>query len=328
MSGTISHKGFWATLTRPITVLAPMLDVTDAAFRIHIARCGKPDVIYTEFVSVDGLCSRGRDNLLRLLHYTEIERPIVVQFFGKNPAHFEESARLAQELGFDGIDINMGCPDKSVCQGGGGAALIKTPDLAKEIVAATIQGAGPLPVAVKTRIGYSDVCLEEWTGHLLETNPAALIFHLRTKKEMSKVAAHWDLMHIPVTMAKGTGIRILGNGDVTSLDEVDRLTETTGVDGVMIGRGVFGNPWVFNRARRGVTPTLQEKFEAMKQHARIFEEVFPDGEKAFYTTRKHLMAYASGFPGAKELRVLLEGINSAADVAAAIDAFCRRHLVA
>ncbi|MBD3257786.1 tRNA-dihydrouridine synthase, partial [candidate division GN15 bacterium] len=302
MSRPVSKKGFWADLPRPFFILAPMADVTDAAFRIHITKCGKPDVLYTEFVSVDGLCSKGRDNLLRLLRYSEIERPIVAQFFGNKPNNFHTCAELANELGFDGIDINMGCPDKSVCKGGSGAGLIRNPELAKEIVDATIEGAGELPVAVKTRIGYNQIELEEWAGHLLETNPVALIFHMRTKKEMSKVPAHLDLLHVPVEMAKDKDILICANGDIDSLDHGYKIAEETGIDGIMMGRAVFGNPWVFNRERRGVVATLEEKFAAMLQHARIFEEVFPDGQKPFYVMRKHLMAYANGFPGAKELR--------------------------
>jgi tRNA-dihydrouridine synthase B len=237
----------------------------------------------------------------------------------------KSSARLAQELGFDGIDINMGCPDKSVCNGGSGAALINNPELAKEIIVASIEGAGDLPVAVKTRIGYATIQIEEWSQHLLETNPAAIIFHLRTKKELTRVPAHWELMHIPVEMARGTGVLILGNGDVKSLEDGDRLIAETGADGVMIGRGVMGNPWVFNRSRFGIVPTIEEKFDAMMQHARIFEQVFPNGEKGFYTLRKHMMAYPMGVRYAKELRKLLEAINSSEDVASAIATFKSRY---
>jgi nifR3 family TIM-barrel protein len=323
MSRPVSNKGFWAELPRPFFLLAPMADVTDAAFRIHLARCGKPDVTYTEFVSVDGLCSKGRENLMIHLRYTDAERPIVAQFFGNKPRNFHTCAQLAHELGFDGIDINMGCPDKSVCKGGSGAGLIRNPELAKEIIDATIEGAGPLPVAVKTRIGYNQITLEEWAGHLLETNPVAMIFHLRTKKELSKVPAHWDLMHIPVEMARDKDVLIVGNGDVESLDHGHELAEKTGVDGLMMGRAVFGNPWVFNRERRGVKATFDEMFAAMMQHAVLFEETFPEGEKAFYVMRKHLMAYANGFPGAKDLRRALEQINNSEDVAEAIESFKR-----
>ncbi len=302
-----------------------MLGITDPAFRLHIVACGKPDVMYTEFVSVDGLCSPGRDALLRLLRYEEVERPIIAQFFGKRPDHFKECAELAQQLGFDGIDINMGCPDKSVCNGGSGAALINDPELASEIIVASIEGAGNLPVAVKTRIGYTTIVIEEWARCLLETNPAAITFHLRTRKELTRVPAHWELMHIPVEMARDTGVMILGNGDVKSLEDADRLTAETGADGVMIGRGVMGNPWVFNRERIGVVPTMEEKFDAMMRHARIFEQVFPDGTKGFYTLRKHMMAYPVGVRYAKELRKLLEAINCSADVEQAIATFKSRY---
>ncbi len=323
MSKLVSKKGFWDKIDKPIMVLAPMSDVTDAASRKLIALCGKPDVTLTEFVSVDGLCSAGREPLIRNLRYDESERPIVAQFFGKKPEYFLECARLAIDLGFDGIDINMGCPDKAVCKGGAGAALIKTPTLAQDIVQATIEGAGDLPVSVKTRIGFSQVQIEEWTEALLASNPAASIFHRRTRKEMSKVPAHWELMHIPVEMAKGSGVLILGNGDVKSLAHADKLAEDTGVDGIMLGRAIFGNPWLFNRDKDINSVSREEMFEAMLRHARIFEETFGE-EKNFIVMRKHLMAYASGFPGAKEFRVSLENITCADDVAHAVDLFWER----
>ncbi len=324
MSTLKSKKGFWDKLDKPILALAPMADVTDAAFRQLITRHGKPDIFFTEFVAVDGLCSAGRKNLVKDLRYQENERPIVAQFFGDKPENFKQSAELAVELGFDGIDINMGCPVKVVCKTGSGASLINEPELAKEIVQATIEGAGELPVSVKTRIGFSKITIEEWAGHLLEACPAAIIFHLRTKKEMSKVPAHWEVMPLPVEMAKGTGVLILGNGDVRSRAHAEQLVEETGVDGVLMGRAVYGNPWLFNRERRIECISLNEKFEAMIEHAHLFVETFGE-ERKFIGMRKHLMAYASGFPGAKEFRMSLENINSTEDVEQAIEAFRESH---
>lgn len=324
MSPLKSKKGFWEKLPRPIMALAPMADVTDAAFRLLITRHGKPDVFFTEFVAVDGLCSQGRENLLKDLQYHDTERPIVAQFFGDKPEHFKESAKLAVELGFDGIDINMGCPVKVVCKTGSGASLINEPELAKEIVQATIEGAGGLPVSVKTRIGYSRITIEEWTEHLLAANPSAIIFHLRTRKEMSKVPAHWEVMHIPVEIAKGSGVLILGNGDVRSRQHAEQLAAESGIDGVLMGRAIYGNPWLFNRDRQPEDITLNEKFEAMIEHAHLFVETFK-GERSFIAMRKHLMAYASGFPGAKEFRMSLENIDSPEDVEQAIENFRKSH---
>jgi len=324
MSMLKSKKGFWDKLQKPIMALAPMADVTDAAFRLLITRHGKPDVFFTEFVAVDGLCSAGRKNLVRGMRFDESERPVVAQFFGDKPEHFKQSAELAIELGFDGIDINMGCPVKVVCKIGSGASLINEPGLAREIVQATIEGAGELPVSVKTRIGFSKITIEEWAENLLSAHPAAITFHLRTKTEMSKVPAHWEVMPIPVAMAKGTGTLILGNGDVRSREHAEQLVAETGVDGVLMGRAVYGNPWLFNRERRVEEISLNEKFEAMMEHAHLFVETFGD-ERNFIGMRKHLMAYASGFPGAKEFRMSLENINSPGDVEQAIEAFRKNH---
>ena len=194
-------SSFWNKITKPIFVQAPLANVTDVAFREIIAKYGRPDVFFTEFVSADGLCSKGREVLLRDLRYTENQRPIVAQFFGANPEHIKKCAELAVELGFDGVDINMGCPDKAVLKQGAGAALIKNPKLAAEIIEAAMEGArsassgqAGIPVSVKTRIGYNKIEIEEWVPMLLKTGIVALVLHLRTMKEMSKVPAHWEVL--------------------------------------------------------------------------------------------------------------------------------------
>lgn len=323
MSALKSGQGFWAGLKKPILALSPMDDVTDAAFRRLIARCGKPDVMITEFVSVDGLCSAGRERLLKDLRYDESERPIIAQLFGCDPELFRQSAELVASLGFDGIDINMGCPVKAVCNTGSGSSLLRKPQLAQEIIQATIDGAGRLPVSVKTRIGYDKLQTEEWSAALLQAEPAAITFHLRTKKEQSMVPAHWEEMPKIVNLAQGTGVLILGNGDIRTIEQAERVSVETGCDGVMMGRAIFGNPWLFNRQRRIEDITMDELLETMLAHCHLYEEVFGD-DKKFLMMRKHLMAYASGFSGAKELRMSLEKVFTAADVVAAVEAFRQR----
>ena len=311
------QRGFWGALKKPIWALAPMADVTDAAFRRIITKYGKPDIMWTEFVSCDGLCSPGREILLRDLWYTEGEHPIVAQFFGANPDNFYACARLARELGFDGIDINMGCPERNVVKQGAGAAHIQNPVLAKEIVQATQSGAGDLPVSVKTRIGFNAIALEEWLGHLFEMDLAAITLHARTKKEMSLVPAHWDVVARAVAMARALPEDqrplILGNGDVSNLTEAAERVEETGADGVMIGRGSFGNPWFFRPMGDTATKSLEERFRVMLEHIYLFEELFY-GKKNFDVMKKHYKAYEVGFEGAKELRVRLMEARTAGEV--------------
>ena len=308
--------GFWAKLQKPFFVLAPMADVTDTAFRQMIAkysrhgeRGGGPDVFWTEFVSADGLCSAGRDVLLRDFAYTEREHPIVAQIFSSNPENMRKTAELIASLGFDGIDINMGCPDKSIEKQGAGAAHIKDIKRAQEVIRATIAGAPHLPVSVKTRVGYNKENLDEWIGAILETKPAVITVHARTRKELSLVPANWDYVARAVKLAEGTGTLIIGNGDVESLADAQEKTRTTGAHGAMIGRAMFGKPWFFDRARDG-EPTLKEKFEIMIEHTHLFEKLLGD-IKNFSIMKKHYKAYVNGFDGAKELRVeLMEAKNA------------------
>jgi len=306
-------KNFWLKQKKPIFALAPMADVTDTAFRRIIAKYGKPDVMFTEFVSCDGLMSPGRERLLRDLEYTEGERPIVAQIFGAHPDNFRKTAALVRELGFDGIDINMGCPEKNIQKQGSCAALIKVPELAKEIILATKEGAGDLPVSVKTRIGYHRNEIETWLPALLSAEPAAITLHARTKKEMSDVPARWDVVARAVLIRNEleSETLILGNGDVKNLAEAETKVKETGVDGVMIGRGIFGNPWLFSE--RESEPTFEEKFRVILEHTFLFEELF-SGIKNFAIMKKHYKAYVEGFPGAKELRVKLMETNSAKEV--------------
>ncbi len=303
-------ESFWTKLNKPFFVLAPMADVTDPAYRRLIADYGAPDVTWTEFVSADGLYAtrerkgmKDEENpLVRDLLYTGAERPIVAQLFTSNPESMRYAANLARELGFDGIDINMGCPDKSIEKQGAGAAMIKTPELAREVYRAAASSG--LPVSVKTRIGYNTESVDEWLPAILAERPAALTVHLRTRKEMSKVPAHWDLMARAVAHRDqvSPNTLILGNGDVTSLDDARQKATETGADGIMLGRAIFGNPWVFTgRAVEDVSP--KEKLEALLQLARYFRELTP--AKHFHILKKHFKAFVVGWPGAPELRARL-----------------------
>lgn len=314
------NRGFWKTVKKPIFALAPMADVTDAAFRRLIAKYGKPDVMWTEFVSADGLFlgdRRAYELLCKDLVFSEAERPIVAQFFTAKPEMMEKSARLAEELGFDGIDINMGCPDRSIEKQGAGAALMKNPELAKEIIYAAKAGAGKLPVSIKTRLGYNESQLEGWLLQLLETEPAAVTIHARTRKEMSKVPAHWGEIAraVHIRNAHKSETLILGNGDVMTLEEAGLKAEETEADGIMLGKAIFGNPWLFN----GYSPTFKEKLEVMVEHTRLFEELLP--HKNFNIMKKHYRAYVTGFDGARELRVKLMGAKNGDETAAIVEKY-------
>lgn len=317
---------FWHTLKKPIMALAPMADVTDAAFRRIIAKYSKGQmpgllpveyVTWTEFVSADGLAlapEEGRKKLMLDLMYTEAERPIVAQFFSSHPQHMEKAATLARELGFDGVDINMGCPDKSIEKQGAGAAHIKDPGRAKEVIAAAKQGAGELPVSVKTRIGYNKDELDTWLPHVLSAQPAAVTVHARTRKEMSLVPAHWDRVKAAVDIRNSVApeVLILGNGDVKSIVDAQTKVAETGADGVMLGRAIFGNPWLFS----GTEPTLEEKLRVMVEHTKLYEELLP--EKSFAIMKKHYKAYVHGFEGAAELRGELMNAPDAQSVEAIV----------
>jgi nifR3 family TIM-barrel protein len=309
-------SGFWAKLKRPIMAMAPMANVTDAAFRRMFAELGKPDVFWTEFVSVEGLLSAGREKLLVDLWYDKSEHPIVAQIFGGKPEQFEKIGALIRGLGFDGIDINMGCPDRGVEKSGGGAALIKDPARAKEIIRAAKRGAGDLPVSVKTRLGYNKDESVKWLPALLEEGLAALTVHLRTRKEMSAVPAHWEIAPKIAALrnAISPGTVLIGNGDVPNTDEARQRAAETGFDGVMIGRGAFGNPWLFSGRR----PDIHERLERLIKHAELFEKLYksngPERLKSFDLMKKHFKAYVSGFDEAKDLRMKLMEAENAADV--------------
>lgn len=319
---------FWQELKKKnksgIMVLAPMADVTDPAFRSIIAKYGKPDVTWTEFVSADGLFLGGYDALIKDLSFTEEERPIVAQFFTSKPDMMEKAAELAVDLGFDGIDINMGCPDKSIEKQGAGAGLIKNPKLAQEIILAAKKGASKngknIPVSVKTRIGYNKNELETWLPAILETNPAVVTVHARTRKEMSLVPARWEhvkrAVEIRDSFVDSNGNKsetlIFGNGDVTDLVDAERKVMETGCDGVMLGRAIFGNPWLFNKQVKREDILIADRLRVMVEHTKLFEKLL--SHKSFAIMKKHYKAYVHGWDGAKELRMKLMEAKDANEI--------------
>jgi nifR3 family TIM-barrel protein len=317
--------GFWKTFKdridaggEKLVVLAPMADVTDVAFREMIRKYsrtgepgGGPDVFWTEFVSSDGLCSPGREVLLRDLEYGEGERPIVAQLFSSKPKNMYRTARLCRELGFDGIDINMGCPAKTITKQASGSAMIRFPKLSRKVIRAAQRGAWPLPVTVKTRIGYNEEEISSWVPNLLSCDIPVLTMHLRTRKELSKVPAHWELANRMKEEIKKRKLDTLyiANGDVKTLKEAQEKNQKYDIDGVMVGRGIFGSPWFFDKNRDPETISVKEKLEIMLEHTRFFLEKLGD-IKNFAIMKKHYKAYVNGFDGAKDLRIKLMDSHS------------------
>ena len=335
------QANFWQQLPTPFFAVAPMADVTDVAFRQMIAKysahtradgtVGGPDVMWTEFVSADGLTlapEEGRKKLMADLLYTEAERPIVAQLFTRHPEHMENIAKLCLELGFDGIDINMGCPAGAIIDQGCGSAMIKTPEIAIEVIRSAKRGAksdeGGIPVSVKTRLGYNTDQVEEWISVLLKERLSALTVHARTRKDMSKVPARWERIKRVVELRDviSPETKIIGNGDVLSLEDGHQKAELSGADGVMVGRALFGNPWFFHPEHRlplrlsalpthGVERdsivhadtsdaeakyvTLPERLNVLVEHSKLFTKLLP--HKNFSVMKKHFKAYVGGFPG-------------------------------
>lgn len=322
------ENNFWKGLKKPIIGLAPMDGVTDAAMRYITKKYGNPDVMFTEFTNVEGISHAIRSHkwspshrLARNFKYDESQRPIVAQLFGKDPGSFRLAAKLMVELGFDGVDINMGCPAKNVSEHGSGAALIGQPDLAGEIISAVQQGVSEsasqrgiseIPVSVKTRMGIDQVVTEKWIEHLLQFDLAAITLHGRTLKQMYQGLADWEEIGKAAKLIKESKKEIifLGNGDLKDIADCRLHIAEYGCDGVLIGRAAMGAPWVFDPKFK--EKSIKEKVEMMIEHSRKYEEFFP-GE-AFMPMRKHLAWYAKGFDGASELRQKLVMTNSAEEV--------------
>lgn len=294
---------FWRTLNRPIKVLAPMEDVTDTVFRRMVARCGRPDVFYTEFTNTDGLCSAGREAVIHRLQFTEIERPIVAQIWGNNPEHYYRSARDLVALGFDGIDINMGCPVKKIVKNGSCSALIENKPLAAELIRAAKEGAGALPVSVKTRLGFRDWRGEEWCGFLLEQKPEVLTVHGRIAKEMSDFPARWDEIGKVVDLRDRmeSDTLIIGNGDVGSLAEIEEKAARYRVDGVMVARGIFHNLFLFDPLRATIDHSPSERIALLRDHINLYRSTWGEN-KNLEVLKKFVKVYIASFDGASRLR--------------------------
>ncbi len=313
-------KSFWGNLKKPFFVMAPMADVTDVAFRALVASRGAPDVFWTEFVSADGLyhtreiakMKDAENPLMRDLLFDANERPIVAQIFSSKPEMITYAAKLVAGLGFDGVDINMGCPDRAIERQGCGAAMMKNPELAREIIRAA-KAASDVPVSVKTRVGYNKESLNEWLTALLEESPAAITLHLRTRKEMSLVPADWELMKRAVEIRNrvNPSVLLIGNGDVQDLEDGRAKVAESGCDGAMLGRAMFGNPWVF-AGRKPEDVPLHEKLAALVELAHGFENISPP--KNFAILKKHIKAFVTGFGGAAELRARLMQAESAEEL--------------
>lgn len=338
-------KGFWQQLTLPIIGLSPMDGVTDHPFRFIQKKYGNPAVVYTEFSSVEGIC-HGSTTFEKEFLYDNSQKPILAQIFGTEPECFYQSAILCCELGFDGIDINMGCPAKNVAHRGAGAGLIRTPTLAQNIIKAVQRGIADwsegatiehctdipekskqivrqrktqigsvnprvLPVSIKTRLGYDTPTVEEWLPVLLEMEPSAIALHGRTLKQQYGGAANWELIGQAAQLTKNTTTLLLGNGDVHSREEALHLVSEYQTDGVLIGRASFGNPYIFSPS----DPTQQSPAVLALEHAQLYEKtmsVFP--KYAFMPMRKHLGWYIRGMENASEIRTQLFSANTAAEV--------------
>ncbi len=310
-------KSFWQDLPQPFFILAPMDAVTDIVFRHVVDKAARPDVFFTEFTNTDGYCSpKGRHSTHSRLLFTEDEQPLVAQIWGTVPEHFAEMAQGLKEMGYQAIDINMGCPAKDVTKKGAGSALIQTPELAAAIIAAT-KTAG-LPVSVKTRIGYRTRITEEWISFLLQQDIVALTVHARTMKEMSKVPAHWEEVTKAVKLRDEIAPHtlIIGNGDVTDREEGLRRIAETGADGIMIGRGIFTNVFCFESEPR--EHTKEESFELLHYHLDLWEKTWK-GEANYHALKRFFKIYIKGFAGASELReqlMLSSNIDEARDIIA------------
>ena len=313
-------KFSWQSLPKPVTVLAPMEDVTDTVFRQVVADVARPDVFFTEFTSVDGLFSRGRGAVIHRFDYTQQEHPIIAQVWGTDPELFRRAAELIVDLGFDGMDINMGCPQKNVTSRGAGACLIRDHSRVTEIIAAARRGLNnAIPLSIKTRIGYKKID-PDWVRFLLEHHLDALIVHGRTASELSKVPAHWDEIAAAVKLRNDISrdTVIIGNGDVVDYADAVGKCQVYGADGVMIGRGIFQNLWAFDKHGVSHMDDPQALFRMLKKHIQLFEKT----GKNFAILKKFFKVYVQGFPNAGQARVRLMEAAGAKEAIAIISDVC------
>lgn len=294
-------------LPRPFFVLAPMDDVTDTVFRQIIADTAPPDLYFTEFVNVDGLQSPGREKLLPKLQFSENERPIIAQIWGKDPENYYKTTKDIIEMGYDGVDINMGCPDKAVVKNGCCSALINDREHAAKIIEAVQSAAkeekAPFFVSVKCRVGFTTVDLS-WIEFLLDKILNMLSIHLRTTKDMSKVLARWELMEEIVVMKNQISptTLLVGNGDVLSRKQGEELAKKYELDGIMIGRGIFHDPYIFANQSSWEDMTKQQRVALYKKHVQLFAKTWQNNTRHAQTLNKFCKVYIQNFPGAKELR--------------------------
>jgi tRNA-dihydrouridine synthase len=302
----------YSSLPKPFFALAPLDDVSDVVFRKIIAECAPPDLFFTEFVNVDGLQSPGRDKLMHRLRITYTDKPIIAQIWGKHPENYFKTASELVDMGFAGIDINMGCPDKAVVKNGCCIALINNRPLAKDIIDATKAGsAGKLPVSVKTRLGFNEIDYT-WHKFLLEQKLDSFTIHGRTKKQMSLVPADWEAIgHISQLRDEiSPNTTLIGNGDVMNRREGIELASKYNVDGVMVGRGIFSDPYVFSENSDWINATPADKIALYAKHIQLFADTWHNKERNINTLKKFGKVYINNYDGAKELREKLMRTNS------------------
>ncbi len=306
------------TLKKPFFVLAPMDDVTDTVFRQMIAETAPPDLFFTEFVNVDGLQSPGREKLLSKLKLSDKEHPIIAQIWGKTPENYYKTTKDVINMGYDGVDINMGCPDKAVVKNGCCSALINNRELAEEIIEAVKQACGDhFPASVKTRVGFTTIDLS-WIEFLLKQKLNMLTIHLRTTKEMSKVPAHWELMREIKKMRDELSptTLLVGNGDVLTRQQGEELAIQYGLDGIMIGRGIFNDPFIFALESPWTQVAKVRRVALYKKHVQLFADTWQNNERRIPTLNKFCKVYIQNFNGAKELREQLMNAKSVVDLIA------------
>ncbi|HCY0594462.1 TPA: tRNA-dihydrouridine synthase [Staphylococcus aureus] len=314
-------ENFWSELPRPFFILAPMEDVTDIVFRHVVSEAARPDVFFTEFTNTESFCHpEGIHSVRGRLTFSEDEQPMVAHIWGDKPEQFRETSIQLAKMGFKGIDLNMGCPVANVAKKGKGSGLILRPDVAAEIIQAT--KAGGLPVSVKTRLGYYEIDeWKDWLKHVFEQDIANLSIHLRTRKEMSKVDAHWELIeairNLRDEIAPNTLLTI--NGDILDRKTGLELAEKYGIDGVMIGRGIFHNPFAFEKEPR--EHTSKELLDLLRLHLSLFNKYEKDEIRQFKSLRRFFKIYVRGIRGASELRHQLMNTQSIAEARALLDEF-------
>ncbi|PTI27700.1 tRNA-dihydrouridine synthase [Mammaliicoccus vitulinus] len=314
-------ENFWRELPRPFFILAPMEDVTDIVFRHVVSEAGRPDVFFTEFTNTESFCHpEGVHSVRGRLTFSEDEQPMVAHIWGDKPEHFREMSIGLADMGFKGIDLNMGCPVANVASKGKGSGLILRPETAAEIIQAA--KAGGLPVSVKTRLGYYEIDeWKDWLKHVFEQDIANLSIHLRTRKEMSKVDAHWELIEAIKKMrdeiAPNTLLTI--NGDIPDRKTGLELAEKYGIDGVMIGRGIFHNPFAFEKEPR--EHTSKELLDLLRLHLALFNKYSKDESRLYKPLRRFFKIYVRGIRGAGELRHQLMSTHTTDEALALLDDF-------